>query len=91
MRHKGTEDFRYQEWRRKWTEAGGQWGYYWRAFIYIFVVQAIFSIIVNSAALYIMTFSNSNTPTLFDLAGAGIWALGFGIEWIADEQLRQHL
>jgi steroid 5-alpha reductase family enzyme len=30
------EDFRYVEMREAWTERGGKFGYYWRAFVYVF-------------------------------------------------------
>ena len=57
-RHKGEEDFRYQNFRREWTDAGGQWGYYWRAFTYVFMMQGAFSLVVNSASLYVVIYSN---------------------------------
>mmetsp|Transcript_47905 Transcript_47905/g.63387 ORF Transcript_47905/g.63387 Transcript_47905/m.63387 type:complete len:236 (+) Transcript_47905:1-708(+) len=90
-RHKGEEDFRYQNFRRDWTAAGGTWGYYWRAFLIIFMMQGAFSLIVNSAALYVMIYSNGEALSWFDLAGAIVWASGFSFEWIADEQLKDHL
>jgi len=34
-RHK-NEDFRYQDMRKRWNEAGGHCGYLWRTFLYIF-------------------------------------------------------
>ena len=52
-RHK-DEDFRYKKMRSDWTERGGGYnGYLWRAFIYVFMLQGLFSIICNSAALYV--------------------------------------
>lgn len=90
-RHTGVEDFRYQNWRKEWTEAGGQWGYYWRAFLIVFMLQAGFSLIVNSASLYIVIYSNGEALSWLDLVGVIVWVIGFLIEWIADEQLSQHL
>ena len=91
LRHKGEEDFRYQNFRREWTQAGGQVGYYWRAFLYVFMLQGAFSLIVNSAALYVVIYSKGEQLTLIDLVGCCVWAIGFLIEWIADEQLKQHM
>ena len=55
------------------------------------MLQAGFSLIVNSAALYTVIYSNGEKLGALDIAGVAVWAAGFFIEWIADEQLRQHL
>ena len=93
VRHRGEEDFRYQDFRREWTEIGGYWGYLWRAFLIIFMMQGVFSIIVNSPALYVVIYSNSGDAPLssLDIAGIAIWFIGFSMEWLADDQLRRHL
>ena len=55
------------------------------------MIQGAFSLVVNSASLYVVIYSNGEGLGLFDLAGCAVWAMGFSIEWLADEQLKQHL
>jgi len=87
VRHNG-EDFRYQEMRRDWTEKGG---YLWRAFVFIFMLQALFSLIVNSAALFVSIYSNSAYLIWIDFVGIFIWAFGFIFEIVGDFQLKRHI
>ena len=90
LRHT-KEDFRYQDFRRDWTAIGGYWGYLWRTFVYIFMMQGLFSLFVNSASLYVVIYSDSKSLIWLDYLGIAVWAIGFGFEWIGDEQLKQHL
>ena len=91
LRHNG-EDFRYQEMRKNWTaEGGGYWGYLWRAFLYVFMIQALFSLISNCAALYVVIFSDSAYLIWLDYIGIAVWTFGFVFEWVGDEQLKRHL
>ena len=84
LRHKG-EDFRYQDFRRNWTAIGGYWGYLWRTFFIIFMMQGLFSLINNSAALYVEIYS-AGTPLIWsDYLGIAVWLFGFLFEWIGDE------
>ena len=85
-RHSGKEDFRYQDMRRRWTEVSTGY-YYWAAFIYVFMMQALFSLIVNSAALFVSIWSGPDFYPL-DVVGAAIWAFGFIFELVADYQLQ---
>lgn len=90
-RHNG-EDFRYQDMRKRWTEAGGAFGFYWRTFLFVFGMQGLFSLIVNSAALFVYIYSDSGTHLIWsDYVGIFIWVLGFVIEWVGDNQLKNHL
>lgn len=90
-RHKG-EDFRYQDMRSRWTETGGKFGYYWRALVWVFMMQGVFSIITNSAGLYTLIYSNSGTEVvLTDVIGAFIWIFGFVFEMVGDRQLKEHI
>lgn len=89
-RHKG-EDFRYQDFRRDWTEKGGYWGYLWRTIVYIFLMQGVFSLIANSAALYVHFYSDSDNLIWLDYLGILVFFFGLAFEWTADEQLRRHL
>ena len=85
------EDFRYAEMRRDWTEKGGYWGYVLRAFFIIFMMQAAFSLVTNSCALYVHIYSNSENLIWLDFVGIAVWLFGFLFEWIGDEQLKRHL
>jgi steroid 5-alpha reductase family enzyme len=50
------------------------------------------SVIVNSAALYVYIYSASGTFLLWsDYLGIVVWLTGFIIEWIGDNQLKNHL
>lgn len=90
-RHK-DEDFRYKEFRANWTAAGGGYnGYLWRAFVYVFMLQALFSVVCNSAALYVMIYSSSNYLIWLDYVGIGVWIFGFLFELIGDKQLKDHI
>jgi len=55
------------------------------------MLQAIFSLIVNSAALYIAIYSSTNTLIWTDYVGGAVWLFGFLFEAIGDLQLSMHL
>ena len=82
VRHTGEEDYRYQAMRAKW-EAKGKCYYYIAALMFVFVMQALFSLIANCAALYICIYSSSEFYWL-DIVGAAVFAFGFIFEAIAD-------
>ncbi len=85
VRHPGKEDFRYQDMRKGWV-AKGQAYYYFAAFTYVFMMQALFSLIINSSALFISIWSGPQFMAL-DVIGAAVWAFGFIFELVADWQL----
>jgi len=90
-RHK-DEDFRYKEFRANWMEAGGGYcGYLWRAFVYVFMLQGLFSLICNSAALYVQIYSVEDGLIWLDYVGAAIWLFGFIFEIVGDKQLESHI
>ncbi len=60
--------------------------YYWAAFIYVFMMQALFSLIVNGSALFVSIWSTKEFFWL-DVVGAAIWAFGLIFEMLADYQL----
>ncbi len=68
--------------RKRWTEKSVAY-FYWASFIYVFMMQALFSLIVNSAALFVSIWSGPDFYFL-DVIGAAVWALGFIIELMAD-------
>jgi steroid 5-alpha reductase family enzyme len=82
------EDYRYVDMRKRWTEEGG---YYLKAFVYVFMLQGVFSLIVNSASLYVVIFTGSTEMGWTAWLGAAIWAFGFIFECIGDHQLKVHL
>ena len=80
-RHNG-EDFRYVEMRENWMKRGKGY-YYFAAFTFVFTMQALFSLIVNASALFVMIYSTDGFFAL-DVIGAVIWAFGFIFEGVAD-------
>jgi len=89
-RHKG-EDWRYVDMRNQWMEQAGYSGYLWRAFGYIFMMQALFSLVVNSSALYVSIYSRGSALTGLDFVGIGVWSFGFLFQCVGDQQLKNHL
>ena len=86
-RHTRGEDYRYVEMRQDWMKKG-KCNYYFRTFVFIFSMQALFSLIVNSSALYVTIFSPKTDLNAIDIVGAVIWVFGFGFEVIGDWQLQ---
>ena len=83
MRKNGQEDYRYKKWREDW-QAEGQCNYYLKAFFIVYMLQSVFSIIVNSSALFVNIFSIDNDIEWTDYLGIIVWLAGFLIEVIAD-------
>lgn len=77
------EDFRYVDMRNRWM-AGGIWVYYISALVYIFLLQGLFSLIVNSASLFTTIYTGDNNLIWSDYIGLAIWIFGFGFEWLGD-------
>ena len=73
---------------RKGWEAKGTCYYYFAAFTFVFMMQALFSIIINSSALFVSIWSGPDFFAL-DVVGACLWAFGFIFELVADCQLQQ--
>lgn len=88
-RHNG-EDFRYAEFRRDWME-GGLFSYYIQAFFKVFMLQAVFSILINAASLYVCIYTATNRLIWLDFIGVAVWLFGFVFEVVGDEQLKTHL
>jgi steroid 5-alpha reductase family enzyme len=88
-RHK-EEDYRYKAMRDRWNKIGTR-TYYFYAFMYIFMMQALFGLVVNGAALYI-TKNSAGTPLkMIDYAGLAVATSGLLIETVADSQLNRHI
>ena len=62
----------------------GYCGYLWRAMV-MFMAQAFLSVLVNSSALYVEIYSDSDYLIWLDFVGIGVWCIGFLFEWIGDE------
>lgn len=76
-----NEDFRYRAWREKWGES-----FLIRSFLQIFLLQATLAVIVVMPGTFIAA-GRGGSLNPVDLAGALVWAAGFGIESVADRQL----
>jgi steroid 5-alpha reductase family enzyme len=88
-RHNGVEDFRYAKLRKRW-EAGGTVNYYVRAFLVVFVMQALISVVVNLPALYVYAYAGAgDSLTPLDYFGLAVWLVGFVMEMTADRQMNQ--
>jgi steroid 5-alpha reductase family enzyme len=81
-RHTRGEDYRYVAMRERWM-AKGKCNYYFSAFMYIFTMQALFSLVINSSALMVSLWSTSAFFPL-DIIGAAVWLFGFIFEVVGD-------
>jgi len=81
-RHKG-EDYRYVHMRKRWMEKSERY-YYIAAFTYIWMMQALFSLVVNSSALYVSLYSTGDELLITDYIGISVWVFGFLFEVIGD-------
>lgn len=77
------EDFRYAAWRKEW----GKWVVP-RAFLQVYMLQAIFMLFVASPIIILNSYQSS-TMTILTLIGAAVWILGFYFESLGDYQLEQ--
>lgn len=75
------EDYRYVDMRTRWTAEGG---FYLKAFTYVFMLQGLFSIITNSAALFCVIFTSDNSMGWTAWTGLAVWIFGFAFETIGD-------
>jgi len=75
------EDFRYANWRREW----GKWVIP-RAFLQVYVLQAVFMAVVSYAYLYAMTVADKSV-NVWVVLGTVVWLTGFYFESVGDKQL----
>ena len=71
--------------------AEGEITYFIKAFIYIFMMQGLFSLIINSASLYTTIYTADSSLVWSDYVGLAIWVVGFCFEIIGDHQLKVHI
>ena len=77
------EDFRYQEFRRKY----GPERYWWFSFFQTFLLQGVLIMLVSLPLLGVNTGSQSNALNALDYLGIAIWLIGFTFEAGGDLQL----
>jgi len=79
------EDFRYQEFRKKY----GENRYWWISFFQTFLLQGILMFIISLPLLGVNLYSTSRTLSFLDYLGILIWTIGFIFEAGGDMQLAQ--
>jgi steroid 5-alpha reductase family enzyme len=77
------EDFRYQEFRRKY----GPERYWWFSYFQTFLLQGILMMIISLPLLAVSTGTNSGPPGLIDFIGVFVWVTGITFETGGDLQL----
>ncbi|MFW5708883.1 MAG: DUF1295 domain-containing protein [Chloroflexota bacterium] len=76
------EDFRYKRWREKYGR-----DYWWVSFFLVFLLQGTVMWLVSAPVLVAQYHSAPAYFTLFDIAGAFLWSVGFFFEAVGDWQL----
>jgi len=77
------EDFRYQEFRKKY----GQEHYWWVSFFQTFLLQGVLMMIVSLPLLGVVAGAHSNELNVLDYLGVLVWIIGFMFEAGGDYQL----
>ena len=80
--HGKPEDFRYQEFRRRYGP-----GYWWISFFQVFLLQGILMFIIGTPLLLAQISPTPNASTIFDVLGLIVWIVGFYFESVGDAQL----
>lgn len=78
-----SEDFRYQEFRRKY----GVHRYWWFSFFQVFLLQGALIMIISLPLLGIHYFSENKDLSILDYMGITLWLIGFIFESLGDYQL----
>lgn len=82
LRNKGRgEDFRYAQWRRDWGKR-----FVIRSYFQIFLLQGVLLLVISYPVILVNK-SGTAAMTAWDVAGTGIWLLGFFFEAVGDWQL----
>ncbi len=83
-RNKGKgEDWRYEEWRKLW----GKWAVI-RAYVSVYLTQAIFMFIIALPIIYVNSHDVSTLGFYLLSAGLTIWVIGYFFESVGDRELR---
>lgn len=80
-----AEDFRYQEFRKKY----GLNNYWWISFFQTFLLQGVLMWIISLPLLAVNLYSTSIDLNILDYLGIAIWLIGFIFEAGGDYQLAQ--
>jgi len=80
-----TEDFRYLQWRKEWGKT-----FYWRSYLQVYLLQALFLLIIISPVLFATSVPDSSW-SWYTIMGVIIWANGFYWQSVGDYQLRQFI
>ena len=80
--HGKPEDFRYQEFRRRYGAK-----YWWFSFFQVFLLQGVLMFIIGAPLLLAQISPTPNTLTLLDVIGVVVWIVGFYFESVGDAQL----
>lgn len=78
------EDPRYRAWRE---QHGAHW--WWWSYLQVFLLQAVIAWLV-SWPLHLAAHAPGPFPLAADILGTGVFAIGLGIEAVADRQLRRY-
>ena len=82
-RHKG-EDYRYKMIKGRWVRCS-KGGRIIAAYLYIFGMQGLFSMINNGAAIYVMRHTvKGQVLGTWEWVGVSVWFVGFLMEVVAD-------
>lgn len=79
--HGKPEDFRYAKMRSDWGST-----VVWRAFLQVYMLQALIMMVVSSGFILAMDVSDK-TVSGFTLLGFAVWLVGFFFESVGDHQL----
>lgn len=79
--HGKPEDFRYAKMRSDWGKT-----VVWRAFLQVYMLQALFMMVVSSGFVLAMDMADKRV-TVITMLGFAIWLLGFFFESVGDHQL----
>ena len=78
------EDYRYVIIAKRWQHYGPV-GRFIYAYLFVFAMQALFSLVNNASAMHVMKYSTRDQKIgPVEIAGATIWAIGFLCETIGD-------
>jgi steroid 5-alpha reductase family enzyme len=80
--HGKPEDFRYQEFRRRYGP-----GYWWISFFQVFLLQGILMFIIGAPLLLAQYSPTPEAITILDVLGLIVWIVGFYFEAVGDAQL----
>lgn len=75
------EDFRYRQWREAWGAT-----VLWRSYLQVFLLQGFFMLIIALPVVWAAV-TTPEPLSAVNYLGAGIWLVGYVIQFVADAQL----